>query len=45
MLRAKSWAVTDEFWGRAQALSPVRQRLSNKTCLRRTFKTLGGEFR
>lgn len=35
MSRTPSWEVTDEFWGRAQALLPVRQRPSDKTYVRR----------
>ena len=35
MSRIPSWEVTDEFWVRAQALLPVRQRPSDRTYLRR----------
>ena len=35
MSKAKSWEVTDDFWSRAQALIPVRQRPSDKTNVRR----------
>lgn len=35
MSKAKSWEVTDDFWSRAQALIPVRQRPLDKTYVRR----------
>jgi transposase len=35
MGKAKSWEVTDEFWNRAQALLPVRQRSEDKTYVRK----------
>ena len=35
MSRVPSWQVTDEFWGSAQALLPVRQRPSDKIYVRR----------
>lgn len=35
MSKVNSWEVTDEFWMRAQALIPVRQRVPGKTYVRR----------
>ena len=34
-MKAKSWEVTDDFWKRAEALIPTRQRLDGKTYLRK----------
>ena len=35
MTQAKSWQVTDDFWQRAEALIPVRQRAGDKTYVRK----------
>lgn len=35
MSRASSWEVTDDFWSRAQALIPPRQRVAGKTYVRK----------
>jgi transposase len=35
MTKVKSWEVTDDFWKRAEALIPTRQRSDEKTYLRK----------
>ena len=36
MTKAKSWEVTEEFWKRVEPLIPIRQRLSDQTCTRKS---------
>jgi transposase len=36
MTKAKAWEVTDEFWSRVEPLIPVRQRVAELTCTRKT---------
>lgn len=36
MTKAKAWEVTDEFWKRVESLIPIRQRMTDQTCTRKT---------
>jgi transposase len=36
MAKAKSWEVTDDFWRRAEALLPTRQRSDDKSYVRKS---------